>query len=382
MDIEHNQKTLTAGQAPAPTPTLKSKIRAFYHRNEKYAEPLIFIVGFIWDSFTMTRVDNVIDHVILLFYLSLIAAMIILILRKQCGVELPKWIQKNESKLLYAMQFCYGGLFSSFVIFYFKSTSWTKTFIFFLFLVGIFIGNEFLKERLRNRELLAVLYCFCLFSFLAFFLPVILEAVEVKIFVLAGFLSLIVSFAVFGIGLRPNRSEWRSNMIRVGIWIGSVWFAINVLFFCNLIPPVPLALKVGHPYHKVTRTAEGYEVQYVEQPFYRFWRKWDDPFYYTKGERVYCYTAIFAPKKVRVRVYHVWSCDTPKGWKQTDRLPIDIISGGREGGFRGYTFKSSVKPGDWKVEVETERGQTLGVIEFAIEPSPDPHPPLVKKLWE
>jgi hypothetical protein len=378
MSINHNPQNQIA---PAETPTLKSKIKTFVHKYEGYTEIAIFGIGFIWDSFTMVRVDNMIDNIILLFYLIIIATMIILMLRRQCGVAPPKWIEKIESKFLWAMQFCFGGLFSSYVIFYFKSASWSRTQFFFLILVCLWIGNEFLKHRLKNRDLLAVLYCFCLFSFFAFFLPVILGTVSVWIFILAGMLSLVLSFTVFGIGLRANRNEWRPNMVRVGICIASVWFAVNFLYFLNLIPPVPLALKSAGIYHRITHTSAGYEVEYVEPPFYRFWRKWDNPFYYSKGESVYCYTAIFAPRKIRVPVRHIWSYHTDDGWKQTDQIAFGI-SGGREGGYRGFTKKSGIKPGEWRVEVETDRGQTLGRIEFTILPSPQPHPPLQKKLLE
>jgi hypothetical protein len=359
--------------------TFRSKIAAFYHKHEEYTGIAIFGIGFIWDSFTMTRVDNMIDNVILLFYLVIIAAMIILTLRRQCGAAPPKWIQKIESRFLWAMQFCFGGLFSSYVIFYFKSASWTRTQFFFLILVCLWVGNEFLQHKLKNQELLAVLYCFCLFAFLAFFLPVIFAAVGAWIFVLAGLLSLIISFAVFGLGLMANRGDWRSNMTRISCWITSVWFIVNILYFMNLIPPVPLALKSVGIYHHVLKTAKGYEVQYVDPPFYRFWRKWDDPFYYSKGEKVYCYTAIFAPGKVRVPVRHVWSYHTANGWKQTDQIPFPI-SGGREGGYRGSTAKSGIRPGEWRVAVETERGQTLGVIKFTVSPSPEPHPKLQTKV--
>jgi hypothetical protein len=360
---------------PSWTSILKSKIAAFYHKYEKYTELAIFGVGFIWDSLTMTRVDNPIDNIILSFYLAIIAVMIILTLRRQCGVAPPKWIEKIETRFLWAMQFCFGGLFSSYVIFYFKSASWTRTQFFFLVLVCLWIGNEFLKQRLKNRELLAVLYCFCLFSFLAFFLPVILARVETWIFILAGLLSLIISFVVFGIGLRANRSEWRRNMARIAVWICSIWLTVNALYFLNLIPPVPLALKTAKIYHHVARTSTGYEVQYVAPPLYRFWRKWDNPFYYSQGESAYCYTSIFAPGKVRVPVKHVWSYRTADGWKQTDQIAFRIL-GGREEGYRGFTAKSGIKPGQWRVEVETNRGQILGLIEFTITRSPTPHPPL------
>jgi hypothetical protein len=247
-------------------------------------------------------------------------------------------------------------------------------------LVCLFVGYEFLQQRMKNRKLLAVLYCFCLFSFLTFFLPVIFAAVGMWMFLLAGFASLTISFAVFGIGFRANRDNWRRNMISIVPFICSVWLAVNALYFFNLIPPVPLALKDSGIYHKVVHRNNAYEVQYVPPPFYRFWRTWDNPFYYSKGDRVYCYTAIFAPNKVHVPLVHVWSYKTSKGWKRT--RPINLaISGGRDGGWRTYSYKNNVQPGEWRVEVQTDRGQTLGRIAFSLIPADEPHQ-LETKLLE
>jgi len=321
----------------------------------------------------------VIDNVILLCYLVIIGAMIVLTLRRQCGIAPGRWIQKIEPRFLWAMQFCFGGLFSSYVIFYFKSASFSRTQFFFLILVLLWIGNEFLERRLKNPALLAVLYCFCLFSFLAFFLPVVTARVNVWIFLLAGFISLCVSLAVFLFGLRTELGQWRRRMMPIAAWIFSTFLAVNVLYFANLIPPVPLALKSCGIYHHVTRTSAGYVGRYVPPSWYRFWRKSDDPFYFSRGDSVYCYTAVFAPGGVRVPVHHVWSHKTSRGWVRTDRIGFQI-AGGRDRGYRGYTVKSGISPGEWRVEVQTERGQTLGRLDFTVLPSPVPHPRLVTTL--
>jgi len=379
MPITMHPGSTTTGN---PQKGFKSRLNAFYEKHEKHTGLFIFGVGFIWDSLTMTRVDSVIDNIILLVYLTIIAVMIIFTLRRQCGRPVVNWIQKIEHRLLWAMQFCFGGLFSSYVIFYFKSASFTRTQFFFLLLVLLWVGNEFLEERLKNQVLLAVLYCFCLFSFLAFFLPVILAKVSMWIFLLAGILSLAISMGVFAIGLLPEPLLFRQRMLRIGIWIFSVFLTVNILYFANLIPPVPLALKSAGIYHQVTRNSDGYEVKYVEPSIFRFWQKWDNPFYFSKGERVYCYTAIFAPNKIHgIPIYHVWSRQTDRGWSRPDKIRFDITVGGRDGGFRGYTYKSGITPGEWRVEVETESGQTLGRIDFIVLPSPDPHPALVTELF-
>jgi hypothetical protein len=368
---------------PQQNDTFLSRTKNFCTKYEKYTGLVIFGVGFIWDSFTMTRVDSVIDNIILLFYQIIIGAMIFLTVRRQCGRVPAPWIQKLEPRFLWAMQFCFGGLFSSYVIFYFKSASFTRTQFFFLILVLLWIGNEFLEQRLKNLTLLAVLYCFCLFSFLAFFLPVILTRVNVWIFLLAGFISLIVSTALFWSALLADPVHWFSRFRSVAVWIFCTFLSVNILYFANLIPPVPLALKNAGIYHHVAKTPEGYEVQYVPPPLLHFWRKWDDPFYFSPGESVYCYAAVFAPRGVRVPVHHVWSRKIAGEWVRTDGSGIPIwIAGGREGGWRCYSSKKGITPGEWRVELETERGQTLGRIDFTVVPSPTPHPQLVTQAIE
>ena len=43
------------------------------------------------------------------------------------------------------------------------------------------------------------------------------------------------------------------------------------------------------------------------------------------------------------------------------------ISGGREGGYRGYTIKQRVMPGDWRVDAETAEGRIIGRVSFRVE---------------
>lgn len=50
------------------------------------------------------------------------------------------------------------------------------------------------------------------------------------------------------------------------------------------------------------------------------------------------------------------------------------ITGGRDAGYRGYTFKNNAKPGLWKVEVITEEELIIGVVDFEIIISTSLHP--------
>jgi hypothetical protein len=167
-------------------------------------------------------------------------------------------------------------------------------------------------------------------------------------------------------------------MKRVAVCISTAYVLLNVFYFANLIPPVPLALKSAGIYHNVRKTSHGYEVQHVRPPRWKFWSNSDDPFYLSPGEPAYCYTAIFAPGGIRVPVRHVWRRREASGdWITTDRIVFEI-SGGREGGYRGFTRKRLLTTGEWRVEVETEQGAILGRVDFTVSdcPLPHRHPPL------
>ena len=346
-----------------------------YRKYEKFSGPAIFALGFAWDALTLRRIDNLSDNLILLGYLILTGTVMVFHLRLQEGTHLPARLQRVAPRFPWVMQFCFGGLFSSYVIFYFKSVSFTRTAFFFLILVGLLIVNEFLENRLQNRTLLAILYSFCCFSFLAFFLPVVLQIIHSWVFVLAGVIGTVFSLTVFALGLCIKNKNINMNQAvrQVAAPILGVFLFLNLLYFANLIPPVPLALKTGHPYHAVAKTSEGFEVKYVHPSLLRFWRTWDDPFYWTPGESVYCLTAIFAPGSAQVPLLHVWSHKTDSGWKVTDRMPFSI-PGGRDGGYRWYSKKNSVAPGRWRVQVQTATGQIIGEVNFTIKEGSPPRP--------
>jgi len=64
-----------------------------------------------------------------------------------------------------------------------------------------------------------------------------------------------------------------------------------------------------------------------------------------------------------------------KDYVTTDRIGFPI-SGGRDDGYRGFTVKQRVTPGDWRVDVETDDGRILGRVSFRVEPAPDTPPAL------
>jgi len=124
-----------------------------------------------------------------------------------------------------------------------------------------------------------------------------------------------------------------------------------VFYFLNWIPPVPLSLKLGGIYHQVEKADGLYHLTFEKPAWYQVMKRSDHSFH---GEGpAYCFTAVFAPVDLKTTIYHRWQyrMATPgqlsgKGeFSTADRIPIRI-SGGREGGYRGYTIKQHVPPGN------------------------------------
>jgi hypothetical protein len=337
---------------------------------------VFFFSGVTFDSFTLTRIDSLTDNLVLLLYLSLLGALIVVTARADMGQgaadvsggagRASSFMARARPYHPHAIQFLLGGLFSAYAIFYSQSASLTATAVFFAVLVALLVGNEFLHDRLSNLRLLVSLYALVVFSFFTFFLPVLIGWMNTWVFLLGTGLSAAVTLKVVELIYqgRPTASRWEpilSGLPALGLIVVLVGF-----YFLNWIPPVPLSMKFGGVYHKITKADGTYQLTFEQGAWYQFWKRSDDPF--RGAGPVYCFTAVFAPVDLHTTVYHHWQYRSRNGrdFSTTDRIG-SAISGGREGGYRVYTAKQRVIPGDWRVDVETPEGRIIGRVSFRVE---------------
>ncbi len=343
--------------------------RKFYARYEKFLPAVSFFAGFMWDNFTVNRIDAWSDNAILLLYILLLTGLIILMQIDQNTPIENELVIKYRHWLPSAIQFLFGGLLSTYVVFYFQSASFSKTLIFVFLLMALLIGNEFLNKRLTNLYLLLSLYFFVTFSFFIFFIPVLTGIMNLFTYVLGGITGLI--FPITVIFFLNRRNIFKSDRIRkkhIGLVL-SLYILFNLFYVLNIIPPVPLSLKDIGIYHFAERHDDQYTLKYNKPPWYAFYRTSDDPFIYRDGDTVFCYAAVFAPANLTKKILHQWAFLSPvqKEWEITDRTSY-LLTGGRDGGYRGFTFKKNVQPGSWQVSVLTEDNLLLGTITFDIIP--------------
>lgn len=335
---------------------------------------VFFLSGVIYDTVTLTRIDRLQDNLILLLYLAMLGALIVLTGR--VGMESPpdpaqlagspfmRWVIKSRPYYPMASQFLLGSLFSAYTIFYSRSATFSGTAVFFALLILLLIANEFLRDRLSNLRLLISLYAVVCFAFFTFFLPVITGYMNAAIFVAGAMLSIGVILRVAQLIHRNNPARSREEGIGVTVPAAALIGILVGFYFLNWIPPVPLSLKFGGIYHEVKRPGDHFELAY-ERRWYEFWKRSDTTF--PADTPIYCFTAVFAPVDLNITIYHHWYYrpHDSRPFTHADKIPLKI-SGGREGGYRAYSFKQGLDPGDWRVDVEAGDGRILGRVSVTV----------------
>ena len=329
-------------------------IREFFIRYRRHLPTLALITGFVWDNFTLGRPDSLFDNAVMLFYLTLAGVGIILIQRGSRIHTSPRvW-------KLVLVQFAFGNLLSGLFVLYSTSGTLVGSWPFLLLIFALLIGNEFLKERYALLRFQISVFYLALFTYFALVFPIIFGKIGADIFLVSGFASITLIIALLYV-LKLKSPKGRTEMY--GIVIG-IFTLMNVLYFLNVVPPVPLAMRDIGIFHSVERTENGYLVTDEYRKWYEIARAVRPVFQFTEGEKAYCFSAVFAPAKLNTPIYHNWEYydEEDRAWKSTG-LTSYTISGGRDQGFRGFTVKT-VEKGLWRCSVETERGALIGRATF------------------
>ncbi len=347
--------------------TVVKKSTAFYEKHKRIAPLVSFIAGFTWDSVTLTRIDRVWDNVVLLLYLSLLGLTLFLLHLADNDKIKNKFILNYREWFPSAIQFFFGGLFSAYVVFYFQSAALSKSWIFIFLLILLMLGNEFIKDRFSGLKVYLPLYFLTIFSFFTFFVPVIIKIMNLWVFLLSGFISLFVMAGFVWLLFHFDSEQNKALFKQIALTILFIHILLNGFYVLNWIPPVPLSLKEGGIYHHIQKKDGFYEMRFEKGSWYQFWKTSDDVFHYAPGDTVFCFASVFAPTRLDKKIVHHWQMYNEKQdkWLTTDRR-LYQIKGGRDGGYRGYSYKKNILPGDWRVDVETKEGALLGSISFTV----------------
>lgn len=327
-----------------------------------------FFLGFIADNFTLNRVDQLFDNLVLLFYVLLAMGSLLLLYAATAGKIPEQYVERVRTYTPLVTQYAFGGLLSGMLIFYGRSGAWFESWPYLLIILGVIAGNEMLKRRSERLIFSLTILFIGLFSYVVLVIPVVLGKMGAWIFVFSGLVALLIMYVFVRVLRLVVPNFIRANMRMVVFSIGVTYALLNGLYFANIIPPIPLSLKELGIYHNVERLANGdYALTYERGSWYEFFKDSDTTFHHHAGDTLYCFASVFAPARLSTEVYHRWEYYVPedKEWRTHDRVSYSI-DGGRNDGFRGYTAVENVRAGKWRCSVETARKQVLGREAFSV----------------
>jgi len=352
-------------------PTRYERIKAWLWKRERHISSLALLGGFIFDIFTLTRVDLPLENFWILVHLFFAGLGIVLLDVFEDGNGDDESLGSHAGVrfwLIIMMQFGFGGLFSTFLVFYFRSATLGESWPFLLVLAVALVCNEAFKKHYSRLTFRINLLFLAIFSFAIYALPVMAHRMDSNVFVASGLFSLLAIFLFLLCLARFARESFRRSRWSVVITIGVIYVGINFLYYANLIPPIPLSLKQAGIYHLVIKNDDGtYSGEYEHHG-------WSDyltlyPAYHAApDDTAYAYTAVFSPANLNIDIVHEWQHydEQTEMWDTAAQIPLSIY-GGRDGGYRTYSEKSGLAPGLWRVNVETTSGQLIGRIKFEVQ---------------
>lgn len=362
----------------------------------KFFPAIAFLAGFGWDSVTLGQMVYGSDLLFLLaYYLGALVLVVLLSAhlehpegwtqerimaaraeQKNLGMVLDKdippnaivvrhhfldreWSETWKNRFTWAVQFCFGGLFSALVVCYFKSSGSLASFILVIALACLLVGNEFLKKRYESFGVSLAFFCLLGTMFMNFSIPHLVHRIGFIWFFLSTLMSLGICVMIWKI----SRRSWKVLVAPVAISI-----ILVVAYLMNWVPPVPLVMKnqlVCQNFDKKDYSCD------VDAPGFLQKVGLAAPSVHRNPDNeVYVLTSVYAPAALKAEIEYLWYFKDPSSgsYKLTDKISSGrmIINGGREKGFRSYSKKKNVPEGEYRVETAFKDGAVIGSIAFKV----------------
>jgi hypothetical protein len=346
--------------------SLRVHLRTAYARFERPISSASLLGGFAFDAVTLKRVDTFRENFWIVAHLVVVAICIVLVNRKENRGADSQDPSKAHFWFINTLQFFFGGLLSTLLLFYFRSGNLRVSWPFFLVLGAAFLANERLKQHFARLYFQLSLFFLSLYCFTIFILPVVLHSIGRLIFLLSGAVSLVLLYLFLRLLQWVTGEKVATGSRALRTYIAAIYITMNLLYILNLIPPIPLSLQDSSVDHAIARNAEGnYSVQSEGPELFHFFRLLET-FHATPGAPAYVYSAIFSPTSLNTRIVHEWQFYEPRrGWTTLSRVELPV-RGGRGGGYRTYSVKTGITEGAWRVNVETPTGALLGRVRFNV----------------
>jgi hypothetical protein len=336
-------------------------------KHGKHFLTVAFFTGFVIDYFTLPDTSNKWYPYIGLLYASIVGIAIIL---KEWQLHLfakGRGSKKFANLVSIVLSFQLGSLLSYVFIYYVRGGDMFSNWPLYLLLFACVFFNELSLSHSAKVVLNTTLLYTGIVFFLIFNTPLYYMEVSDQVFVRSIIFSALVCYlyaAILALFLYNQRLAYK---IYTAAFVVPV--VIGALYFVNVIPAVPLALRDAGVYTQVSRNSSTGEYSFgntekIAQTWLGFGTKEK---VYIEGSSIAFYAAITAPAKVQSSISHTWQKfdNKSKKWIDKDKIEFPIV-GGRKNGYRGYSVLTGVDSGLYRVLVEVGSRRFVGQKVFEV----------------
>ena len=344
-------------------------IFAWINKYERHLSVAAVVGGFIVDSIYFDRIDIWQTQIVFLVYAIICFISIPLLHYIEMRGARTGWRPRWRGLVPIATQFALGGFWSGLVIFYGRSAVIGASWPFLLLIFAILIGNEVFKKYHERLVFTSVLFFFALYSYAIFLVPIYTNQIGTLTFLESGVAAVVV-FGLFTALLRMvGKERFLADIFHIRLGSLAVFLIINLFYFTNILPPLPLAAKAIGIYHSVKRVPGNYtgDAEFANQTWLARHLGLAPTLHVVEANSVYAYTSVFAPTALTTTIVHRWQWYDPDRSEWVTRAAITYpIQGGRDGGYRGYSAAIMRSAGRWRVSVETADGRIIARLPFTI----------------
>ena len=290
--------------------SLKIKFIELYQHHEVLASMMVFVFGFLFDIFTLGRIDDLFNLIQQAIYLFILGTLLIIETRVKIGKKLlPARLENFWQYHDLIVHFLFGSLLSVYTIFYYTSASTFTSFLFILMLAGLMLANEFPRFQRIGIPIRVILYAICVLSYFSFFYPIILGKIGSLPFWLGSLSSLGVFFIIWKLNFRESENFL---VLKNNILLPTVFVHLFFIFgyYTSLIPPVPVAVKRIGVYYSLQKK----EGQYIGTHLNQWWDIWSrgaQNFNARPGDKIHVLLSVFSPARFEEQISLNWYYDDP-----------------------------------------------------------------------
>jgi len=349
------------------SPSLLKKMTEPFEKGAKHASAAVFLLGFVLDLFTLPRIDHPAVPYLVGGHMAIIGGSILLnriLLTRMAGR-----FERLETIFPLLTAFSFGAILSFLFIYFARSSAPGASWPFLLLLAAIMVGSEVFRKRLEGLRFYVTLFSVLTILLSTLFVPILFGDLSTWTFVTSVLFGIMVSILYTGILFRVTPHEtrliFRGTLISISLFVS----LLVTSYFSGIMPAIPLVLKEGDVFSTVVRSASG---DYVKEGTARSWHTGlltPRVHLWSPGTPIYFYSAVFAPTTLSGTIVHDWQLKDEEGkWISLTRISFPI-SGGREEGYRGYSYKEGISVGQWRVVVSLSDGRVIGRVPFTVQSS-------------